>query len=567
MELARNLVGDRPARLAVAGLSWGPDGRREIISGVDFAVEPGEMLAVVGPNGAGKSSLLRCLYRYHRPHAGTVALDGSDIWSLQPRDVARRVATVLQEPASDFGLSVAEIVELGLTPHFEKLGTAHVYDCVVDALSLLGLMELAPRDFASLSGGEKQRVMIARALVQKPDLLILDEPTNRLAARPRPRLGPRRPRACPRQGPAGPARRAARHPDALDHPRHLRRRRGGRCTSGHRQTPLFLPSRSTQSTGEFLMRLVPIALLAAALSATAATASGFPVTVKSCNRDVTFDAAPVRAVSNDVNLTEMMLALGLTGSMAGYTGVSDWKTLDATLREGVGELPELSPDYPTKEVLLGADADFYFAGWNYGMKVGGEVTPDTLDAFGIKVYELTESCIHIMDKPKSSMDDMYNDILNLGRIFGVEEKAVALVGAYKAELADFTATLPRAGAPRVFVYDSGEDKPFTAGRYAIPTALIEAAGGSNIMDDVASSWVEIGWEPVIERDPDIVVIVNYGDVTAEQKADFMRSSPAFKDIAAVRNNRFVTLDYVEATPGPRNIAAIKRLAAAFHSTN
>ena len=315
------------------------------------------------------------------------------------------------------------------------------------------------------------------------------------------------------------------------------------------------------------MRLVPIALLAAALSATAATASGFPVTVKSCNRDVTFDAAPLRAVSNDVNLTEMMLALGLTGSMAGYTGVSDWKTLDTTLREGVGELPELSPDYPTKEVLLGADADFYFAGWNYGMKVGGEVTPDTLDAFGIKVYELTESCIHIMDKPKSSMDDMYNDILNLGRIFGVEEKAVALVGAYKAELADFTATLPKAGAPRVFVYDSGEDKPFTAGRYAIPTALIEAAGGSNIMDDVASSWVEIGWEPVIERNPDIVVIVNYGDVTAEQKADFMRSSPAFKDIAAVRNNRFVTLDYVEATPGPRNIAAIKRLAAAFHSTN
>jgi iron complex transport system ATP-binding protein len=183
MELARNLVGDRPARLAVAGLSWGPDGRREIISGVDFAVEPGEMLAVVGPNGAGKSSLLRCLYRYHRPHAGTVALDGSDIWSLQPRDVARRVATVLQEPASDFGLSVAEIVELGLTPHFEKLGTAHVYDCVVDALSLLGLMELAPRDFASLSGGEKQRVMIARALVQKPDLLILDEPTNHLDIR------------------------------------------------------------------------------------------------------------------------------------------------------------------------------------------------------------------------------------------------------------------------------------------------------------------------------------------------------------------------------------------------
>lgn len=313
------------------------------------------------------------------------------------------------------------------------------------------------------------------------------------------------------------------------------------------------------------MRLLPILAVSAALFATGAAASDFPVTVKSCDRDVTFEAAPTKAISNDVNLTEMMLALGLTDHMVGYTGVSDWKTLDERLRAGVAELPELSPDYPTKEVLLGADADFYFAGWNYGMKVGGEVTPETLEPFGIKVYELTESCIHIMEKPKASMDDMYNDLLNLGRIFGVEGKAAALVDGYKKELAEFEATLRQSEGPvKVFVYDSGEDKPFTAGRFAIPTALIEAAGGTNIMDDVESSWVEVGWEPVIERNPDIIAIVDYGDVTAEQKADFMRNNPAFKDISAVKNNRFVVLPYVEATPGPRNIEAIKTLAAAFH---
>lgn len=316
------------------------------------------------------------------------------------------------------------------------------------------------------------------------------------------------------------------------------------------------------------MRLLPLLAVSAALFATGATASGFPVTVKSCNRDVTFDAAPTRAISNDVNLTEMMLALGLTEHMVGYTGISGWKTLNEQLRQGVKELPELSSQYPTKEVLLGADADFYFAGWNYGMKVGGEVTPDTLAEFGIQVYELTESCIHIMEKPKAAMDDMYNDLLNLGRIFGVEEKAVALVDGYKQDLADFTATLHTPDAPlKVFVYDSGEDKPFTAGRFAIPTALIEAAGGTNIMDDVQTSWTEIGWEPVIERNPDVVVIVNYGDVTAAQKIAFMKANPAFKDIPAVKNDRFVVLEYVEATPGPRNIEAIKRLAAAFHPAN
>ena len=306
------------------------------------------------------------------------------------------------------------------------------------------------------------------------------------------------------------------------------------------------------------------AILAFTLLANPAFASGFPVDVQSCNRQVHFDKAPERAVSNDVNLTEMMLALGLADRMAGYTGVSGWKTLDETLRAGTAELPELSPEYPTREVLLGADADFYFAGWNYGMRVGGEVTPDSLAPFGIAVYELTESCIHIMDKPKASIDDMYNDLANLGRIFGVAEKADALVAGYKAELADFVAALPPLDTPpRVFVYDSGEDKPFTAGRYAIPTALIETAGGTNIMDDVASSWVEVGWEPVIERNPQVVVIVNYGSVTAEQKIAFMKDNPAFADLDAVRNDRFVVLDYVEATPGPRNIQAIKRLAAAF----
>ena len=287
-------------------------------------------------------------------------------------------------------------------------------------------------------------------------------------------------------------------------------------------------------------------------------------TVQSCNRTVTFENPPERAVSNDVNLTEMMLVLGLADQMVGYTGISGWKTLDAEMRSGVKELPELSAKYPTKEVLVGADADFFFAGWNYGMKVGGEVTPETLKLFGIKVYELTESCSHIMDKDKASLKDMYADILNLGKIFGVKSRAEALVESYKSELEIFKAKLVNIDEGlRVFVYDSGEDAPFTAGRYAMPTALIEAAGGQNIMDDFNKSWGTVTWEEVVDRDPQVVVIVNYGDVTAEQKREYMMSNPAFKNISAVKNNRFVTLEYVEATPGPRNIKAVKKLADAF----
>ena len=285
--------------------------------------------------------------------------------------------------------------------------------------------------------------------------------------------------------------------------------------------------------------------------------------VKSCNRTVTFDSPPKRAISNDVNLTEMMLVLGLADHMVGYTGISGWKTLDEEMRANVKQLPELSSKYPTKEVIVGANADFFFAGWNYGMKVGGEVTPETLEPFGVKVYELTESCTHIMKKGKASIDDMYADLLNLGRIFNVEDRAKNLVNDYKAELKSFKSNLETGEPVRAFVYDSGEDTPFTAGLYAMPTALIEAAGGVNVMNGFEKSWGTVTWEEVVAQNPEVIIIVNYGSVTAEQKRAFMMSNPAFANIEAVKNDRFVTLEYVEATPGPRNIKAIKTLAKAF----
>lgn len=285
--------------------------------------------------------------------------------------------------------------------------------------------------------------------------------------------------------------------------------------------------------------------------------------VKSCNRIVTFHAPPERAISNDVNLTEMMLVLGLADRMVGYTGISGWKTLDEEMRMGVKKLPELSKKYPSKEVLIGADADFFFAGWNYGMKVGGPVTPETLEPFGIKVYELTESCTHIMNKNKASIEDMYNDLLNLGRIFEIEDKAKTLVKSYREQVTELSKNTQSKDPLRVFVYDSGEDTPFTAGLFAMPTALIEAAGGKNIMNNFKKSWGKVTWEEVIDRNPEVIVIVNYGNVTAEQKKEFMMTNPAFAQIDAVKNNRFVTLEYVEATPGPRNIKAIKKLVKSF----
>ena len=187
------------------------------------------------------------------------------------------------------------------------------------------------------------------------------------------------------------------------------------------------------------------------------------VTVRSCDRDVTFERAPTRAVSNDVNLTEMMLVLGLKDRLVGYTGIGGWKTGTARVRDALRGVPELASQYPSLEVLAAARADFYLAGWNYGMHVGGPVTPATLAPFGIRAYELTESCSHVMKQAAASFDDVFRDLNNLGRIFGVDARAAQVVASMRMRLAAVSRTIGHPEPLRVFVYDSGTDKPMTAG--------------------------------------------------------------------------------------------------------
>lgn len=171
--------------LSAADLSWAPKGGRKLIDGIGFTIGAGERLAIVGANGAGKSTLLRLLYRAVRPKTGEVRLGGEDIWSIKPNAFARQVAVVLQESPVAFPFSVRDVVLMGRIPWRRGLGqwTDEDRSVTQHAMEHLELTDLAARQFPSLSGGEKQRVLIARALAQQPRLMVLDEPSNHLDIR------------------------------------------------------------------------------------------------------------------------------------------------------------------------------------------------------------------------------------------------------------------------------------------------------------------------------------------------------------------------------------------------
>ncbi len=298
-----------------------------------------------------------------------------------------------------------------------------------------------------------------------------------------------------------------------------------------------------------------------------AASTQYPVTVDNCGSPLTIEKRPERAVFHDINMTDMAFSLGLQESMVGVTGITGWYKMSPTFQTSLGVIPELAPKSPSLEVLIAAKTDFFFAGWNYGMKVGGEVTPQTLKPYGTDTLVLSESCIHTHKlKDEASMDLLYDDVTKLGLIFDKQVEANALVKSWKSRVKTVVEKNKGAGkrVPNVFLYDSGEDKPFTAGKYAMPNAMIEVAGGRNITENMQTSWARTSWENVAQANPDVIILLDYQTANgADSLKRFLEQHPLMKHTNAVMSQRYVKLRYEQLTPGPANIDAIEKLADAF----
>ena len=157
-------------------------GSKTILHDISLAIQDKEFVGIIGPNGSGKSTFLKCLYRVLQPSGGKIYFDGTELSSLSHRDTALKMAVVAQHSTVNFDFSVLEMVLMGRSPYKGLLDRDQLddYEIARHALAQVGLSDFESRNFNTLSGGEQQRVILARALAQRTECLVLDEPTNHL---------------------------------------------------------------------------------------------------------------------------------------------------------------------------------------------------------------------------------------------------------------------------------------------------------------------------------------------------------------------------------------------------
>lgn len=169
-------------KLAVNGVTFSY-GSRTALADATVEIETGELVGLVGPNGSGKSTLLKCINKILNPKCGTIMIEGEDISASSLKEIARRVGYVPQSAHSTFPSTVFDAILLGRRPYVTWGISARDKQIVSEAISLLGIEDMAMRRFTELSGGERQKVLIARALAQEPQVMLLDEPTSNLDIR------------------------------------------------------------------------------------------------------------------------------------------------------------------------------------------------------------------------------------------------------------------------------------------------------------------------------------------------------------------------------------------------
>ncbi len=283
------------------------------------------------------------------------------------------------------------------------------------------------------------------------------------------------------------------------------------------------------------------------------------VVIDNNGREITFTQMPQRVISMNIQTTEMMMALGLEDKLIG-TSYNNCEVLPE-YKEAFDQIPILSETYASQEVIISQEPDFLI-GRNTAFREKASGTVEQFDAAGIPVYQAKGT---IVSGRPEVMDDVYEDISNLGKIFKVEEKADALIAAMKGEIDQVQEALSSVEEPlKVLVIDSLDGNEIFTASNALESELIRLAGGQNIAPDMGKNWATISMEVATDANPDIIVFNVYEDTTLEEKIAAAEAVDALRDTGAVKNKRYVGIPLTSVHESIRTADTVRYLAENFY---
>ncbi|MFD4365865.1 ABC transporter substrate-binding protein [Rhodococcus sp. NPDC058521] len=288
------------------------------------------------------------------------------------------------------------------------------------------------------------------------------------------------------------------------------------------------------------------------------------VEVRRCGEMVTYHD-PQRTIAYEAGSADKMFALGLDDQMLGYVMTpTNPDPSTSPYADHYAKKPLLSDALLNKEVVIQEKADMVVAGWNSGFSEKRGITPEILDSLGVQSFMHTETCYNYPGFPEKQrpFEALYTDMERLGQIYGVEDKASEVVADMNKRMDAVRSSVPSdAPRPSVFLYDSGTDQASTVGNQVPADEIIDAAGGTNIFHDLDERYTTVGWESVVAKNPEVIMVMNYRDKPAEQKIQDLKANPALRDVPAIKNDRIYVIDYNECISGPRNVDGAEKFAA------
>ncbi|NDL60298.1 ABC transporter substrate-binding protein [Phytoactinopolyspora mesophila] len=293
-----------------------------------------------------------------------------------------------------------------------------------------------------------------------------------------------------------------------------------------------------------------------------AAADDGPLTIENCGIDVTVDNPPERAVTLNKPVTEILLALGLKDRIAAVAGEPDEYVAPQVADDFAAVEILVDRDYPSLEALLDLEPDFVYASYPSAYRDDALGSRDNFTELGIPTYLSVGRCENEPDDEAMDIEDIWFEIEQIGAVFGVEDAAADLVTEQRQQLEDTLESIGELPRQSVFWWDMNTDAPFAGACCGAPAMIIETLGFENIFDDLGGHWADTSWEQVIERDPDLIVIADFGDGDIDTKLDFLHSDPTLSQLRAVQDEAIVTLPFAATTPGIQTVTTVGTLADA-----